>query len=91
MAVYELRGEDFLSVLPLERIDVEEFCGVIVYRMWGTKVGIMQSTDMLTERYPSCQAATLGDALWLGKIKLFDDNRPWVDLYELIVMRKVTT
>jgi hypothetical protein len=82
-------GEDFLHALPLERVDAKEFCGVIVYRMWGTKVGIMQSTDMLTERYPSCQVATLSDALWIGKIKLVDD-RPWADLYELIVMRRVT-
>ena len=89
MARYELTGEGILDALPLERADAQEFCGVVVYRLWGTKDGIMQSTDMLQGVYPGDDFSTLTDAVWIGHIKASPGDKSWVDLYELIVMRGV--
>lgn len=92
MAEYRLKGEDFLTALALAKADAREFQGVVVYRFWGTQPDIKAATAALESVYPENEKTTLGDAEWLGTIRtdVETGEKPvYVDLYELIVMRKV--
>ena len=91
MAEYRLEGESFLQALPVEQVDAKEFCGVMVYRLCGTRIHIDAAASMLHEAYPHDKKEALSDAKWLGKINLgTPDKAPlWLDLYELIIMREV--
>lgn len=86
MTEYEMMGESFLDALCLERAEEKEFCGVVVYRLWGTETQIQSATNIFDEMFSGVARTTLRDAVYIGSVK--DPDTGPADLYELIVMRQ---
>lgn len=89
MTKKEFPGEPLESQLAAF-VNVVVFEGVAVYRCLGTEGQVKETTDTLTLLYPLANMTTMGDAQWIGKARAGPERGDIVDVYELIVMRKVT-
>ncbi len=90
MPKHHFPGEPLNSVFPAE-VEVVEFHGVEVLRLYGTEAQVSETTKMLDELYPDDDKRTFCDAEVSGFVNLDSDGkRSLMPMYELIVLRKVT-
>ncbi len=87
MPTYEFPGEPCANRYPAA-IDMATVYGVEVLRIVGTESDIRETTRLFDERHPDGERTTLGDdAQFLYYAR---DGKNAVEIYELIVIRKVT-
>jgi hypothetical protein len=85
LQTYELSGEPPTHIFPAA-VTAGKLADVEVLRIVGTRADVAETTRLVDELWPGTERTTLGDAQFLYYAR---DGKDVVEIYELIVLRKV--